>query len=73
MLTRVYRCDGRLLSADLVNEEATLLYTLEPKIPHGLLNPWILRVTEIVEHHNGALFEGGTPRLYLAYGVFPVV
>ncbi len=56
-----------------MNEEATSLFTLETKVPYGLLNPWILRVTEIVKHHKGTLFEGRTPCLYLTYGVFPVV
>ncbi|HEY3866379.1 MAG TPA: hypothetical protein VGL54_09880 [Solirubrobacteraceae bacterium] len=56
-----------------MNEETTSLFSLEPKMPQGFLNPWILRVTKIVEHHKGAFFEGRTPRLYLAYGVFPAV
>lgn len=56
-----------------MNKEATLLFTLELKVPHSLLNTRILRVTEIIKHHKGALFEGRTPRLYLTYGVIPVV
>lgn len=65
--------NGCLLNADPVHEEATSLFTLELKMPYGLLNPWIFRVTEIVKHHEGTLFEGRTPRLHLTYGVFPVV
>jgi len=56
-----------------MHEETTPLVTLEPKLPHGLLDTRILRVTEIVKHHKGALFENGTPCLYLTYCVFPIV
>jgi hypothetical protein len=62
-----------LLRADPVNEQAMSLFTHEPEVPHRFLNPWIIRVAEVVEHHKGPLSERRTPRFNLIYGAFPVV
>jgi hypothetical protein len=62
-----------LLSADSVNEQAASLFTDEAQVPHRFLDPWIIRVGEVVEHDEGPLSERWTPRFHLTYDVFSVV
>lgn len=62
-----------LLGADAVNEQASLPFTYEFEGGYGFLNPWIVRVGVVVEHHDGALAEHRTPGFDLTYGVIPSV
>jgi hypothetical protein len=61
------------LSTDRVNEQAASLLTHKFQVPYRLLNPWIIRVGEVVEHHNGPVSEHRAPGFYLTYGVVPGV
>lgn len=62
-----------VLSADPVKEQAASLFTGEPQVLHSRLNPWIIGVGVVVEHHEGSLSECWAPRFYLSYGVLPLV
>ncbi|MFZ2114011.1 MAG: hypothetical protein WAU77_09800 [Solirubrobacteraceae bacterium] len=56
-----------------MNEQAMSLFTYESQVLHRFLNPWIIRVAKVIEHHEGPLSEHWTPRFNLIYGAFPVV